>query len=205
MVVNVPTEIERERIGGERLLWTGQPDPGRHFERSDRFLIPFTLMWGGFAIFWLIGAIMSGASPFFFMWGIPFVAIGVYMIVGRFFVKARTKRRTYYAVTDRRVLSVVRGGQTKAMFLNLIPTINARIRDDGSGTVIFGNTSWLHASYGNTGAEFFGQGYDADVVAFYDISDAREVVDLVNELRSRQDPKNAESQGQDTGFAQRTR
>jgi len=184
MVVSVPTELERERIGGERLLWTGQPDARRHFDRSYRFLIPFTLMWGGFAIFWEIAAITSG-EPFFIIWGIPFVAIGLYLIVGRFLVKARTKRRTYYAVTDRRVLSVVRGGTTKAMFLNLIPTINAAIRDDGSGSVIFGNASWLQASYANTGVEFFGRGYDADVVAFYDIPDARAVVDLVNELRDR--------------------
>jgi hypothetical protein len=203
MVVSVPTELERERIGGERLLWVGQPDPRRHFDRSDWFLIPFSLMWGGFAIFWEISAILSG-SAFFIFWGVPFVAAGLYGIVGRFFVKARTKRRTYYAVTERRVLSVVRGGTTKAMFLNLVPTINARIRDDGSGTVIFGNASWRQASYGNTGVEFFGRGYGDDIVAFYDIPDAREVVDLVNELRGRQDASAADSQEPDAGFAQRS-
>ena len=203
MIAGIPAELEQELVRGEKAIWLGQPDPTRHFDSSDRFLVPFSLLWGGFAIFWEIGVIRAGWG-FGAIFGIPFVAMGLYITVGRFFVKARTKRRTYYAVTDRRVLSVVRGGQSKAMFMNLIPTINARIRDDGSGTVIFGNTSWLQASYGNTGAEFFGRGYDADVVAFYDISDAREVVDLVNELRS-QDPSTAESPEQDAGFAHRTR
>jgi hypothetical protein len=183
MAVSVPIEVEQERIGGERLLWTGQPDPKRHFDRVDLYLVPFSLMWGGFAIFWESAAIISG-DPFFFIWGIPFVAFGLYFIAGRFFVKARRKRRTYYAVTDRRVLSVVRGGATRAMFLDLIPTINARTRADGSGTVIFGNASWLQGSYGNTGLDFFG-GYEGESVAFYDLQGAREVVNLVNDLRSR--------------------
>ena len=192
MVVSVPAEVEQERIGGERLLWTGQPDPNRHFDRLDLYLVPFSLVWGGFAIFWEIAAIGSG-DPFFFLWGIPFVAMGLYLIAGRFFVKARRKRRTYYAVTDRRVLSVVRGGATRAMFLNLIPTINARIREDGSGSVVFGNAMWWQGSYANTGLDFFARGYEGDAVAFYDLRDAREVVDLVNELRSRQDANAAEA------------
>jgi hypothetical protein len=184
MVVSVPTEVEQERVGGERLLWTGQPDVNRHFDRVDLYLVPFSLMWGGFAIFWEIAAIISG-DPLFVTWGIPFVAMGLYLIAGRFFVKARRKRRTYYAVTDRRVLSVERGGSTRAVFLNLIPTINARIRSDGSGSVVFGNASWLQGSYANTGLDFFTRGYEGDNVAFYDLRDAREVVNLVNELRDR--------------------
>ena len=204
MIAGIPAELEQELVGGEKVLWLGQPDSSRHFDSSDRFLVPFSLLWGGFAIFWEIGVIRAG-WVFGAIFGIPFVAMGLYITVGRFFVKARAKRRTSYAVTDRRVLSVLRGGQTKAMFLNLVPALNSRIRDDGSGTVIFGNASWLQASYGNTGAEFLGRGYDADVVAFYDIRDARDVVDLVNELRSRQDPSSADPEEQDAGFAHRTR
>jgi hypothetical protein len=189
MVVSVPIEIEQERLGSERLLWTGQPDPKHRFDRADLFLVPFSLLWGGFAIFWEIAAILNG-EPFFILWGIPFVAVGLYFIAGRFFFKGRKKRRTYYAVTDRRVLSVEQGGATRAMFLDRIPTINSRLRSDGSGTVVFGNASWMQGSYGNTGLEFFARGYDGEQVAFYDLPDAREVVNLVNELRNR--PEDAE-------------
>jgi hypothetical protein len=184
MAFNVPSEVEQQLIGGERILWTGQPDPGRHFDRSDRFLIPFSILWGGFAIFWEAAVIQDGWG-FGVVWGIPFVAMGLYFIFGRFFVKARKKRRTHYAVTDRRVLSVERGGPTRATFLDLIPTINATVRNDGSGTAIFGNTSWMQNSYANTGLDFFGRGYDTEAVGFYDIRDARQVVDLVNTLRDR--------------------
>lgn len=184
MLANVPPEVESELIGGERILWLGQPDPSRHFDRSDLFLIPFSLLWGGFAIFWEIAVIQDGWG-FGMIWGIPFVAMGLYFIAGRFFVKARNKRRTFYAVTDRRVLSVKRGGSTQAMFLNAIPTINSTVRSDGSGSVVFGNNSWMQGTYANTGLDFFARGYGGDAVGFYDIRDAREVVSLVNDLRRR--------------------
>jgi hypothetical protein len=184
VVVNVPTEVEQELIGGERLLWAGQPDPKRHFDRADTFLIPFSLLWGGFAIFWEIGVIRAGWG-FGMVLGIPFVGVGLYVIAGRFFVKARKKRRTYYAVTDRRVFSVEPGGSTQASFISSIPTVNANVRADGSGSVIFGNSSWLQMAYSHSGFDSWGKEFGPEGVAFYDIGDAREVVNLVNDLRRR--------------------
>jgi hypothetical protein len=61
-------------VGGEKILWVGRPDPAKIFSKSDRFAIPFSLMWGGFALFWETTVILSGGG-FFILWGIPFVAI----------------------------------------------------------------------------------------------------------------------------------
>jgi hypothetical protein len=38
------------------------------------------------------------------LWGVPFVVIGQYMIWGRFLYDAWLKPRTYYGITNRRVL-----------------------------------------------------------------------------------------------------
>jgi hypothetical protein len=179
----IPIAVENELIKGERLLWSGRPDPKRLFARSDLLMIPFSLMWGGFAIFWEISVIREGWG-FGVIWGIPFVALGLYMIAGRFFVKSRRRRRTHYAVTDKRVLVIDQGGSTRAALLSSIPTIDAQLRSDGSGTVIFGAPSAMQAAYADSGADIFGSD-GGDFVGFHDIPDARSVVDLINEQRSR--------------------
>ncbi|PYY32965.1 hypothetical protein DEI89_11300 [Curtobacterium sp. MCBD17_030] len=87
---------------GERLLWVGQSDPARLFTGRDGFLVPFSILWGGFAIFWEVGVLTTGAPWFFALFGSVFVLIGLHLIVGRFFVKRHRKRTEAFAVTDRR-------------------------------------------------------------------------------------------------------
>ncbi len=187
--------FSEELLKDERIVWTGQPDPDRHFTVADVFLVPFSIMWGGFALFWEAGVLglwgdENGGTPFFFvLWGIPFVLVGLYMIFGRFIYKARRKRRTYYAVTDRRVLSLVRsrrGDKTQAAFIETIPSINKRIRRDGSGSVTFGTSPWWGDWYANTGLEFMAWGWGSgSAVSFQDIENAQDVAGLVNDLRRR--------------------
>ncbi|HUA40131.1 MAG TPA: hypothetical protein VMA32_01080, partial [Streptosporangiaceae bacterium] len=95
---------------GERLLWSGRPDPTVWLTAADMFMIPFSILWGGFAIFWEIG-VSSGGPNFGTIWGIPFVALGLYMIFGRFFYKKYRKKRTCYGITDQRALVAIGPGQ----------------------------------------------------------------------------------------------
>src|ERR1700740_3412280 len=59
------------------------------------------------------------------LWGIPFLMVGNYMVWGRLFVDAWRKRRTYYAVTNRRVLVLQDGWKkkTSTTFLESLPSI----------------------------------------------------------------------------------
>jgi hypothetical protein len=65
------SQIKPELGNSERLLWAGRPRQGVLFRATDAFLIPFSLMWGGFAIFWESMAIAKGTPFFFALWGIP--------------------------------------------------------------------------------------------------------------------------------------
>jgi hypothetical protein len=84
MLMNEVSHFQNELGLGERLLWSGQPKQGLMLRPSDAIQIPFSLLWGGFAIFWETMAIAGRAPLFFMLWGIPFVLVGLYMIVGRF-------------------------------------------------------------------------------------------------------------------------
>ena len=104
---------------GENLLWTGQPPRGFRLRAKDAFLIPFSILWCGFAVSWELmtlgilfkfGSRNSGsASPFSFifpLFGIPFVLIGLYMLFGRFIVDAMKRKKTYYGITNERIIII---------------------------------------------------------------------------------------------------
>ena len=65
-------KLQTELSSGESLLWTGRPKQGLLLRGSDVIMIPFSLVWGGFAIFWEYTAYTSEA-PFFF----PFIWWGI--------------------------------------------------------------------------------------------------------------------------------
>jgi hypothetical protein len=138
MLVTSDSEIARELAATERLLWAGQPRQGIVLRPSDTFI----LLWGGFAIFWEATAILGGAPWFFALWGIPFVLVGLYLIVGRFLWDARRRSRTLYGLSDQRVIILSGGSSRKITSLNLrtLSDISLTEKSDGTGTITFGPT-----------------------------------------------------------------
>ena len=134
------SDFQGRLMSGERLLWSGRPEQGLTFSASDGVLIPFSLVWGGFSIFWLVQVVTMKAPAAFVVFGVPFVVIGLFLIFGRFFVDAWLRARTFYAVTDRRVLILRSGpyGDFRALQLDRLPEAGLRERADGGGTIIFG-------------------------------------------------------------------
>ena len=63
--------------------WAGQPQPSIIFHKEDTYLIPFSFLWGGLAIFWEgnvagLWGVRDNHHQWTFgiLWGIPFVLIG---------------------------------------------------------------------------------------------------------------------------------
>lgn len=133
----------------EHLLWSGQPRSGIRLRPQDAFLIPFSLMWCGFAIFWEVSVVRSGAPFFFMIWGIPFVCVGLFFVFGRFIFDARGRANTYYGVTNERILIVsgLFSQQTKSLQLRTLADLSLTQRKDGSGTIAFGPTNYMNGMF----------------------------------------------------------
>ena len=183
--------VQSELASGENIMWAGRPVSRILFHKEDAYLIPFSLMWGGFAIFWEAGVTGfwgSGgnrAPGFFVLWGIPFVLIGQYFIWGRFFYAAWKKKRTYYAVTNRRAIVVQDGSsrRTSCAYLDTLPTL---IKESGSGTT--GTLRFAQPepvlSRGGGWAVWDSMAMGS-VPAFVDVEDVNSLYRLVSELREK--------------------
>ena len=143
----VPEEIRRELASGEHLQWWGRPRQGLVLRASDALRIPFSLLWCGFAIFWEWNVVTAPhVPPFFMLWGMPFVGVGIYMVAGRFFVDARQRSVTHYALTNERVLIVsgVLARRLKSLTLKNLPAIELALSGtQGMGTISFGSQAPL--------------------------------------------------------------
>jgi hypothetical protein len=135
-------QIIQPNIGhGEHIIWAGQPRQGMFLQVQDIFMIPFSFAWGGFAIFWTYMAWGSGAPSFMALFGLPFVAVGLYLMLGRFIFDARSRAGTYYGVTDQRILFVrSRGKAVTSLELRSVKEITLTENARGRGTILFGAT-----------------------------------------------------------------
>ena len=130
-------QLQPELATGERLLWAGRPKQGLRLRAADALMIPFSLLWGGFAFYWELSVLRGGGPSFFALFGVPFVLVGAYVIVGRFFVDSYQRGRTFYGLTDQRALIRTASG-IKALALRAQGDISLKESSDGSGSISFG-------------------------------------------------------------------
>ena len=186
-------QIQPELVSDESIIWAAMPNPKIIFHSDDWAAIPFSILWLGFFIFWEAEAlgltkgtgIPHGRDLFFELWGIPFLLIGNFMLWGRFLWDAWIKRRTYYAITNRRVILLQCSWKKRisSLFLRELPAISAE------GTTI--GTLWLGPKY----PVIAGKGkktrsmsrYDlGDVPVLADIDEVESVHRLLLELRAKE-------------------
>lgn len=163
----------------EIVRWTGRPQQGLVLRASDTAMIPFSLLWCGFAIFWESAVVLTNAPFFFKLWGIPFVLVGLYMVVGRFFYDAFVRSKTYYALTDQSalILGGFNGRKLTSVDLKALPESHLKIESGGRGTIVFG------ADTGFASANFGGR-YAAASPEFLGIADAAQVYGQIQQKRS---------------------
>ena len=173
-------------LKGEKIVWWGQPAQGLLFTSKDWFMVPFSLMFAGFAVFWESSVMAAPNSPTFMrLWGVPFLLVGLYLVVGRFLVDAWARRGITYAVTDKRIL-ILRSGpfaRFTAMTFDQLPSVNLIERGAGRGTIRFGQDqpAWSNNSYAGWSPAF------DPTPQFIAIEDARSVFEHMQTQLTKRD------------------
>jgi hypothetical protein len=173
----------------EQLLWSGFPHQGLVFHPADMFLIPFSLLWCGFAIMWEATAILGERDvpdqfnlwdKFFVLWGIPFVLAGLYFVFGRFIADSARRARTIYAVTDRRAILLTNffGHNVRSISLSGLNEINLSKKSNGFGTITFGPANYVY------GARGWPSTIRNTAPAFESIARAQEVLTIIRGAQS---------------------
>lgn len=81
--------------------------------------------------------IITGAPFFFAIFGLPFIAVGLYLLVGKFFYTAYMRKRTAYVITNKKIIRL-RGKKIEMLDGKSLPVTHVEARLDGSGTIQFG-------------------------------------------------------------------
>ena len=141
--------IQEELSSGERIVWAGTPKQGTLFRGSDILMIPFSLIWGGFAIFCEFLALTAvqeskntpdAIAIIFPLFGIPFVLVGLYLIFGGFICHAKKRSKTFYGVTNERaiIVSGIFSKSVKSLNLNAMSDLSINEKENSLGTITFG-------------------------------------------------------------------
>jgi hypothetical protein len=189
--------IRPELLPGETVLWAGRPTSGVIFHHQDRLLIPFSLFWGGITLACSIGLLIVAArgdrsALLGLLVALPMAGIGQYAMWGRFLLDESKKKRTFYAVTDRRVLAVqtcdFKGCAERNVAMANIDSSPRPIKEPdsrGIGTVRFTPLPLIPTGWSRPPVEVF----DALTLHFgptlVDIEDVDSVCQLISALQAK--------------------
>jgi hypothetical protein len=124
-----------------------------------------------------------GPVPFFTLpVAVAFVAAGVYVVAGRFYVDLKQRESTFYGLTDRRAI-IVRGlarRRVTSLSLSTMTELTLEQKPDGRGTLTFGPRGSLLGRWSRGWAW-----WDADEARCFElVENARLVYDLADKART---------------------
>lgn len=136
-LASLPPELQdavrHELARGEEVIWATRPLAGRAV-RWMWLLVPFGL------VFALIGGVGAFATAVGACFGLPFMVVGGVFALAPLLVK-RAMQRSVYALTGRRVLTIVArpfGGRSVTSFhAAQLGAIERKEYSDGTGSLIF--------------------------------------------------------------------
>ncbi len=154
-------------MSGESLLWQGESQKGGGAKANvgGSFMKFFAVFWLSFAIFWTVSAAVTGGV--FGLFGVPFILIGIFLLMGN-------GGKKYYAITDRRVLTLTKK-RLDSEYLNKISSINFIEGKNNIGSVTYGTNAMEYVRNSN------GSHYRQVRGGLYCVFDPQEVYRILND------------------------
>ncbi|MFG1345683.1 hypothetical protein V5F59_12380 [Xanthobacter autotrophicus DSM 431] len=173
MQIEMQQKLAGRLLPGERLLWAGRPRRGLMFVGSDVPVTLFFLAWTGIPLAGVVSEGLGKGHWAFSIFALPFLAVGFYMLFLRYLHDAWLRARTFYAVTDRRLLIWREGPWSSFRSYDRAGLNEMELLENGArGTIRFGRTA------------IGGRHQVSDSrPAFLGIEDARGVFDLLQRTR----------------------
>jgi hypothetical protein len=170
------TLFQNEMLKDEKILWTGQPKKGFVLLGEDIFWILVGLFFIGAVSFMGYNTDLSFII-FLIIFTLPFVLIGLYLVFGIIIYKNYRKNRTYYAVTNQRIIILINSSNkiVESILINQIPVLKKTVKKDGSGTIQFENTGYIGAGKNS---------YRIEILSLDNIMDVDTVYRMISDLRS---------------------
>lgn len=178
--------VSREVDVNERIDWIGQPKP-IFFTPSAVAAFLFAIPWTAFALFWTAAAgwgTMSshhGSGPWilFPLFGVPFILIGLAMLMSPLWAH-RKARNTVYVITDRRAISIEgsRSRTIRSYMPSHLQDLHRTERSNGYGDVIISRRTWSDSDGDRRSEE----------IGFLRINDAQDVERKLKALAKKADP-----------------
>ena len=188
---------------GERILWQGRPDASVVWADLLAAQTLFGLFVTVFALFWIgAAAAMTGSIGWSDSWfdligmvfplfGVPFVGVGLYMVVGRLFHDAFRRGRTWYTLSDQAAYVATDMLGKRALRRHDIDRMDRLELDDSRpGSVWFGQDRQLRHVHFRARDGFPGRTHSyvhLAPVGFERIADARAVYGMIRDLRPETD------------------
>jgi hypothetical protein len=110
-------------------LWRGKSkgmDP-----HQKMIMIPFGIIFIAFALVWTVGASAVGGP--FGLFGLPFIAVGAYIVFGKNIVG----KKTYYVITNKKIYRS-QAGRVDMVDLANLPPMRMTGHSNGAGSIYFG-------------------------------------------------------------------
>lgn len=177
-------EIINKYLKHEQVLFCGKPENTPTFHKSDIFMIPFTLIFGGaFIIYALISALMmiAGQGIMFSLLGITCLILGIYFIFIRLWYRKKRISRQVYFVTERRVFAfdTLRDDVVFDILLEDVEVFS------GGKSLILSETNAIGDFVYNLGLDIFFRKFAKETPAFRYIDNTNDVAKIILKAKEK--------------------